>query len=110
MKKIVATVVAAMAAGALAAVINLGGPAGSTSTASASASASSTRTQVDQVANHFQGGGAGFVLEAVAGRNADCAAALQHAGVVFAILGLGGFAVVASIRLRAAGLVQLRAR
>ncbi|MDB5483602.1 MAG: hypothetical protein JWO83_4655 [Caulobacteraceae bacterium] len=112
MKKIVATVALAVFVGALAAAISLVGfgSAPGPERASTYAVNGSQRAQVDQVATHFRDGGAWFVSETVTGRDAGCAAALGRAGVVLTILGLAGFAIVLRIRLRAEGLVQLRAR
>jgi hypothetical protein len=112
MKTIVATVMAAVAAGAMVGVIALGGAASPASVQNVSAptASSATRAQVDQVAGHFSGGGAGFILEAITVKNATCAAALEHAGVLFTIFGLAGAAVVVRIRLRSDALAQLRAR
>jgi hypothetical protein len=111
MKKIVATVALAVFVGALAAAVSLtgagsgsGARGASTDTVNGSASA-----LVHQVATHFRGGGAWFVPEGFVGKDAG-AAALEHAGIVLTVLGLAGLAVVVRIRLRADGLVQLRAR
>jgi hypothetical protein len=112
MKNFVATAALAVVAGVLAAAISLV----RVDSVPAAASASSydmplsVRAQVDQVATHFRGGGASFFLDAIDGKEAGGAAALEHAGVILTILGLAGFAVVVRIRLRAEGLVQLRIR
>ena len=57
------------------------------------------QSQTDHVAAHFSGQGAWVVVNTLGGKDAVDAA--ERAGVVLTIMGLGGVAVLARIRLRA---------
>lgn len=62
------------------------------------------QSQVEKIAARFRSQGAWVVVNADGGK--DVAAAVEHAGVVLTILGLGGVALLARIRLQAVRLAQ----
>src|ERR1700731_114529 len=103
MKIIFATAAIAALTGILAATTSIArvdnSPGAVAALSSYAAADGSGQSQTDQIATHLGGQGAWVVVDALGGK--DAVAAAEHAGVVLTIIGLGGVAVLARIRLRA---------